>query len=132
MRRTPRTPNLWSVSDALWERMKKIVDEPAPSRPPGRPRADLRRVVDGILFRLRTGCQWNHIPPVYGSDSTIHRYYLEWCRRGIFEQIWALILEECPDLASVTWRPPQSPGSEPPASPSAPTPPGATPKDPAV
>jgi hypothetical protein len=41
-------------------------------------------VLDAIIFRLRTGCQWNHIPSVYGDDSTIHRCFVRWCRLGFF------------------------------------------------
>jgi transposase len=132
MRRSPRSPALWSVSDPLWERMKAVLDEQGPPPAKGRPRVDLRRVVDGILFRLRTGCRWNHIPAVYGSDSTIHRYFLDWCRSGVFEQLWALILEECPDLSSVTWRPPHSAGAgQAPGSPDDPSPPATPNADPA-
>jgi len=36
---------------------------------------DQRRALDAVIFRLRTGCQWNHFPRAYGHDSTIHRSF---------------------------------------------------------
>ena len=37
----------------------------------GRKRADSRRMLEGIVFRMRSGCQWNRLPRELGDDSTI-------------------------------------------------------------
>lgn len=119
MKKTPRSPNLWHVPDPLWDEIKPLLQGEEPSKTVGRPRVDQRLVLDGILFRLRTGCQWNHIPPVYGSDTTLHRYFLQWVRSGVFEKVWSLILRECPELGTVVWDEPgggraqPSPGGKP-------------------
>src|SRR5215218_3181100 len=35
-----------------------------PAKPGGRPRkTDMRRLLDGLFFVVRTGCQWRHLPP---------------------------------------------------------------------
>ena len=35
-----------------------------PAKPGGRPRAtDMRRLLDGLFYLVRTGCQWRHLPP---------------------------------------------------------------------
>jgi putative transposase len=60
-------------------------------------------VLDGIIFRLRTGCQWNHIPKVYGDDSTLHRYFQHWVEEGVFDELWKLLAEECKELGAVQW-----------------------------
>jgi putative transposase len=97
-------PTLWEVPDELWERIRPILDVQDPPKPTGRKReVDRRRVLDGIIFHLRTGCQWNHIPHVYGSDRTIHRYFQRWCQRGIFAHIWAELVRECAELGEVDW-----------------------------
>lgn len=101
--RRHRMATLWEVPDGLWERIESLLDEVDPPKATGRKRVDRRRVLDGIIFRMRTSCQWNHIPRVYGSDRTIHRYFQHWCRVGLFEKIWALIVEECDDLKAVQW-----------------------------
>ena len=102
-RRKPRLPTLWEVPDELWERIEPLMEALDPPKQTGRKRVDRRRVMDGIIFRLRTGCQWNHIPSVYGDDSTIHRYFHHWCEIGLFEQIWALLVTTCDELQGVSW-----------------------------
>jgi putative transposase len=99
-----RLATLWEVSDELWERIKPLLKRLDPPRPKGRKREDRRRVLDGIIFRMRTGCQWNHIPGVYGDDSTIHRCFERWCELGLFEQLWAKLVKECDELKGVQWK----------------------------
>jgi putative transposase len=104
MGRTKRMPTLWEVPDELWERIERLLDEYDPPKETGRPREDRRRILDGLIFRFRTGCQWNHIPHVYGDDSTLHRTFQHWREIGLFEKIWAMIVEECDDLGKVDWQ----------------------------
>jgi putative transposase len=75
MVRKKRIPTLWEVPDQLWERIEKLIDDFDPPAPTGRRCEDARKVLDGLIFRFRTGCQWNHIPRVYGNDSTLHRTF---------------------------------------------------------
>ncbi len=69
----------------------------------GRPRADLRQVTNGIFYVLRTGCQWKAVGSEYGKGSTLHRYFQEWARAGIFEKLWTVALEEYDDLKGIQW-----------------------------
>lgn len=101
--RKKRMPTLWQVPNDLWERIEQILNEYDPPAPTGRGRADARRILDGLIFRFRTGCQWNQIPKVYGDDSTIHRTFQRWVELGIFERIWSLLLAECDELGLVEW-----------------------------
>ena len=57
-------PTIWEVPDELWKLMAALILEMDPPKETGRPRANPRNVVDAIIFRIRTGCQWNHIPRV--------------------------------------------------------------------
>jgi putative transposase len=59
---------------------------------------DWRRAIDGIIFRLRSGCQWNKPPERFGSDRSIHRWFQRWCRNGVFQRIWAVLVAECDAL----------------------------------
>jgi putative transposase len=104
MVRKKRMPTLWEVPDELWERIEPLIDELDPPKATGRPREDRRRILDAIIFRLRTGCQWNHIPRIFGDDATIHRTFQHWQQLGLFERIWALLIEECEELGAVDWQ----------------------------
>lgn len=106
-RETKPLETIWVVPDLLWERIEPIILDDAPPPPEengGRPRIDLRAALDGIIFRLRTGCQWNRLPKHFGDDSSVHRWFQRWCRRGVFERIWAALVEECDDLGAVAWK----------------------------
>jgi putative transposase len=94
---------LWEVPDALWQRIEPILLADAPPRGTGRKRADWRRTFNGIIHRLRSGCQWNRLPAEFGDDSTIHRWFQRWCRNGVFAQVWALLVEACEELGGVHW-----------------------------
>ena len=53
------------------------------------------KVMDGIVYVLRTGCQWKMLPKEYGSSSTCHRRFLkEWIQIDIFKKIWIKLLKE--------------------------------------
>ena len=91
------------MSDDLWAKVAPIIEADMPPKGVGRPPVDRRRVLNGIIFRLRTSCQWNHLPAVFGSDSTVHRYFQRWSRNGVFERVWSCLVESCPQLAAVRW-----------------------------
>jgi putative transposase len=97
---------IWEVPDELWARIEPILLEDAPPPPPakgGRPRADWRQAFNGIIFRMRTGCQWNHLPKQFGDDSSVHRWFQRWCKNGVMERVWAVLVEECDGLGAVRW-----------------------------
>lgn len=81
-----RSFDKFRMPDALWERLEPLLPD-YPSNPDGgRPRANLRDVVDGIFYCLRTGCQWKAVPPQLSPGSTCHDYFQEWVELGIFGQ----------------------------------------------
>lgn len=53
----------------------------------GRKPQDPRKVFEGILYVLRTGCQWKAVPKSEYGSSSIHKYFLEWQAMGLFEQL---------------------------------------------
>src|SRR5262245_23636019 len=53
----------------------------------GRPPADKRQVLRGIIWILDNGAKWKDLPRQFGSKSTVHRWFQVWTRAGIFEQI---------------------------------------------
>jgi putative transposase len=59
---------------------------PKPKRM-GRPPADLREVTDGILYLVRTGCQWRLLPKDFPPWSTVHTWYRRWRRDGTWGRI---------------------------------------------
>lgn len=59
---------------------------------------------EGILYVLRTGCQWKALPKSdFGSASAVHKYFLEWQGAGLFEQLWQASLLEYDGLEGIAW-----------------------------
>jgi putative transposase len=53
----------------------------------GRPPADLREVLNGIFYLVRTGCQWRLLPHDFPPWSTVHTWYRRWRNDGTWERI---------------------------------------------
>lgn len=94
----------YRMPDAMWERLKAVLPVYPHHPQGGRPRAALRDVVDGIFYCLRTGCQWKAIPPEICPGSTCHDYFQEWTESGVFEELWAVALEEYNELEGLDFQ----------------------------
>src|SRR5881409_2350870 len=76
------------VTDDQWALLRDLI----PVYPGGRPRkTNLRDVVDGVFYVLRTGCQWRFLPKDFPPKSTVWRYFDEWRHDGTFERIHDLL-----------------------------------------
>ena len=94
----------WRIPDTLWERMEPLLPKRKRRRRyPGRKPLEWRRVMDGIFYVLRTGCQWKAAPREFGSGSSLHRYFQQLVAAGLFERLWKLALEEYDALKGIQW-----------------------------
>ncbi len=96
-------PTIWEIPGMLWERIEPILAECYPLARTGRPRSDLRRVLDAIIYRMRSGVQWNQLPKELGDDSTVHRWFQRFVEGGVLEGIWATLAGECEVLGDLDW-----------------------------
>jgi putative transposase len=101
----------WELSDSLWERIEPVLPKPKSHyrgwqrrNVGGRPPADRRKLMAGILYILRTGCQWNAMPKEYGSGKTAHRYFQRWVCAGVFKRLWQAGLLEYDELKGIVWK----------------------------
>jgi transposase len=52
-------PTIWHVPDELWQHIEPLLNELDPPAKTGRKRIAPRPALDGIIYQMRTGCQWN-------------------------------------------------------------------------
>jgi putative transposase len=97
-------PTIWEVSDELWADIQDIINELDPPAKTGRDRIDLRPALNGVIYQMRSGCQWNHLPKQFGDDASVHRTMQRWIAKGVFERLWAGLLESCAELGGVDWQ----------------------------
>lgn len=96
-------PTIWEVSDELWKIIQDILDELDPPAWTGRKRVDARSALNGIVYVMRSGCQWNRLPEKFGDDASIHRTMQRWIAKGILERIWAMLVGNCDELGGLDW-----------------------------
>ena len=103
MGKSETLPTIWEIPDDLWERIEPVILEWDPPKAKGRKRVNQRKMLEGVIFRMRSSCQWNHLPKKLGDDSTIHRTFQRWVEGGVLERVWAVLIEECRELDGANW-----------------------------
>ena len=51
----------------------------------GKPRADMKLMIAGILYYLRSGCAWEMLPNDFGPHQTVYGWYTKMCDAKLFE-----------------------------------------------
>jgi len=77
------------LSDMQWSAIEPHI----PKVYRGKRRVDDRRVISGIVHRLREGCRWRALPEVYGPYTTVFNRYNRWSKRGLWRAIFAALVE---------------------------------------
>ena len=96
-------PTITKISDKLWDTIGPIFPKEKPNNTVGRPAIPFRKVMDGIVYVLRTGCQWKMLPKEYGSGSTCHRRFQQWVQMDIFKNIWTRLLKVYDNKRGINW-----------------------------
>ena len=100
----------WEVSDELWQKVEPLVPKRLARaarkryrRQPGGGRKPLpaRQIFAGVVYVLRTGCQWKALPKSFGS--AIHKHFQNWRQQGFFLALWQAGLAEYDDLEGIAW-----------------------------
>ena len=98
---------IWECPDDLWDEIiVPVLEALDPPKPTGRKRINARQALNGIIYHLRSGCQWNHLPRDFGDDSSIHRTFQRWVAQGVLAEVWAVLVGHCQGLGDVdfTWQ----------------------------
>ena len=85
------------ITNPQWEVVALFVAPISRLETRGRPRQDDRRILEGILWVLKTGAHWRYLPKDYPPYQTCHRRFQYWVRGGVFDRILealALDMEE--------------------------------------
>jgi len=101
--REKQLPTIWELPDEMWNRIRHFLPEEKALNTPGRPPIPYRTVINGILFVLRTGCQWKAVPKAYGSGSTVHRRFQQWEQAGIIDEIIKQMLCWFDQIHGIDW-----------------------------
>jgi len=78
-----------ALSDSLWQQIAPLLPPPKPPR--GRPAVEHRRLLEGLLWIMRTGAPWREMPAAYGSWHTAYSRYQRWGQDGLWDRICAIL-----------------------------------------
>ena len=76
------------LTDDQWKLSVPSIPLPAYT---GRPRADDRNCINGILYVLMSGCRWRDMPTKYGSYKTVWERHKKWSVKGVWKNIKSLM-----------------------------------------
>jgi transposase len=88
-------PRPWEIDDELWALIEPLLPKVERRRThPGRKRLDDRTVLQGILFVLHTGIQWEWLPQElgFGSGMTCWRRLRDWNTAGVWQRLQEVLL----------------------------------------
>ena len=88
------------LTDDAWERIAPLLPENGRR---GKQWRDHRTVIDGILWKLRTGAPWRDLPERYGPHQTCHDRFVRWRRDGTWDRLLAHAQTKSDALGEVAW-----------------------------
>ena len=95
----PRT----QLTDERWARIEPLLPKFKRSRKGGRKPVENRRILEGILWVLRSGARWQDLPDEFPSPSTCWRRLHDWEEQDVWLDIWRAFLSELDEKGQLDW-----------------------------
>jgi transposase len=89
------------LTDAQWAVLEPTFRPRRRPDPRGRPWADARAVLNGVLWVLRTGAPWHDLPRRYPPYQTCHRRFQQWQRSGRLDRLLQRLAEDLRDRGKI-------------------------------
>jgi transposase len=88
------------LTDRAWAELEPLLPRNGGR---GKPWADHRRVINGILWKLRTGAPWRDLPARYGPWQTCYDRFARWRRDGTWDRLLAHVQTKSDAVGEVEW-----------------------------
>jgi transposase len=93
--------NRGDLTNEQWERLAPLLPPQKPAT--GKPAHDHRTILNGILWKVRTGAPWRDLPERYGPWSTVHSRFRRWRLAGIWDRVFAAVQRQADAAGQVDW-----------------------------
>jgi transposase len=90
-----------ALTDEQWELVSPWI--PRSKATTGRPAKDPRLMLNGIFWILGTGAPWRDLPERFGSCKTVHRYFSQWRRTGVFAKMVEALQAKLDANGQIDW-----------------------------
>jgi transposase len=89
------------LTDPQWEQLAPLLPPERPTT--GRPNHDHRTILNGILWRLRTGVPWRDLPERYGPWQTVYSRFRRWQAAGVWQRVLAAVQAAADARGQLDW-----------------------------
>lgn len=89
------------LSEAQWASLAPLLPPQQPKT--GRPNTDHRVVLNGILWKIRTGAPWRDLPERYGPWQTVYSRFRRWRLAGIWDRLFEAVQRRADAAGQVDW-----------------------------
>ena len=89
------------LSDGMWARVEPLL--PCSDGKRGRPFRDHRQVIEGVVYRLRTGVPWRDLPAEFGPWQTVWKRHAWFSRDGTWDRVLTRLLAEADAAGELDW-----------------------------
>ena len=98
--------NRYELSASQWCKIEGFL--PGRTGTAGMTAKDNRGFVNGVLWVLRSGAHWKHLPAEYGNWKSAHKRFTRWAKAGVWERIIRVLLADPNNtytmINSTSWR----------------------------
>ena len=89
------------LTDAQWERIAPFM--PSSDGVKSRPFRDHRQVVEGVIYRFRTGIAWRDLPGSFGPWQTVWKRHKRFSSDGTWDKIHAMLMAQADAAGRIDW-----------------------------
>jgi transposase len=75
------------LHDEEWKLIEPILEEKRKSSAGRKPIYSKRELLNAMLYVLRTGCSWRHLPHEFPPWKSVYTQFFRWCREDLFEEL---------------------------------------------
>jgi transposase len=89
------------LTDAQWEQIAPLM--PSSDGVKSRPFREHRQVVEGVIYRFRTGTPWRDLPACFGPWQTVWKRHRRFSQDGTWDRLHARLLAEADATGELVW-----------------------------
>ena len=89
------------LTDEQWAELEPLLPPEKPRT--GKPNKAHRAIVNGIVWKLRTGAPWRDLPERYGPWSTVYCRFWRWQRAGLWDRLFAAVQRRADAEGRLDW-----------------------------
>jgi transposase len=80
------------LTNGMWSKLEPLL--PAERGRKSRPSKDNRLMLEGMLWKMRTGCPWRDLPPEFGPWMSVYTRFNRWCRQGVLGNVLSALQQD--------------------------------------